>query len=75
MREGNVRVTLDENIRTGLDSLDFLRPGVPLTRVSPYSILEVKFDNYLPEMVAQLTRLESRSASAFSKYAQARMFY
>lgn len=72
---GNVRVTLDYNIRTGLCSVDFLNPGcvtVPV-RGAP-TILEVKWDAYLPAVIQDAVQLGGRRAAAFSKYAACRMY-
>lgn len=72
---GNVRVTLDCNIRTGLCSVDFLNPDcvtVPV-RGSP-TILEVKWDAYLPAVIQDAVQLSGRRAAAFSKYTACRMY-
>ena len=37
-------------------------------------ILEVKYDNYLPDIIRNMIQVENRKATAFSKYAVARMF-
>lgn len=72
---GNVRVTLDYGIRTGMSCTDFLNPDcvtVPIEG-SP-CILEVKWDNYLPDVVRDAVQLEDRRSGAFSKYAACRMY-
>ena len=72
---GNVRVTLDYNIRTGLRSTDFLNPNCPTIPAgdSP-NILEVKWDEFLPSVIRDIVQLESRHTSAFSKYAICRIY-
>ena len=72
---GNVRVTVDYGIRTGLRRTDFLDPEMITlpAGVSPI-ILEVKWDEYLPDIVKDAVSLPGRHASAFSKYAQCRIF-
>ncbi len=72
---GNVRVTLDYNIRTGLRSTDFLNPNC-VTIPTPYSpiILEVKWDDYLPDIIRDLVQLPGRRTGAFSKYEACRMY-
>lgn len=72
---GNVRVTLDYNIRTGLGCTDFLNPDCPTIPAgdSPV-ILEVKWDAFLPDMIRSAIQLEGRRVSAFSKYAQCRIY-
>lgn len=72
---GNVRVTLDYNIRTGLSCTDFLNTACPTILVpgSP-AILEVKWDAFLPNTVRDLVQLPGRRSSAFSKYAACRSY-
>ena len=72
---GNVRVTLDYGIRTGMSCTEFLCPDcvtVPIEG-SP-CILEVKWDNYLPDVIRDVIQLEGRQSGAFSKYAACRMY-
>ena len=72
---GNVRVTLDYNIRTSMSCTDFLNPDcitVPI-KDSP-CILEVKWDNYLPDVIRDVVQLDGRCSAAFSKYAASRMY-
>lgn len=72
---GNVRVTLDYNIRTGLYHTDFLDPGCVTIPVkdSPY-ILEVKWDDFLPSVIRDAVQLPGRKSTAYSKYAACRMY-
>lgn len=72
---GNVRVTIDSDIRTGLFRKDFLNPDVPMLPAgnSPI-ILEVKWDDYLPDIIKDAVSLSGRRAGAFSKYRQCRIF-
>lgn len=72
---GNVRVTLDYDIRTGLLSTDFLNPDcvtIP-AGIAPI-ILEVKWDEFLPSVIRDIVQLESRHSAAFSKYAACRIY-
>ncbi len=72
---GNVRVTFDYDIRTGLGCTDFLNPEcVTIPAGDAPIILEVKWDNYLPDIIKDAVRLKGRRASAFSKYAQCRIY-
>lgn len=72
---GNVRVTLDYGIRTSLSCTDFLNSNCAMISIqdSP-CILEVKWDNYLPDVVRDAVQLDSRHSTAFSKYAVSRMY-
>ena len=72
---GNVRVTLDYNIRTALSPADFLDPGcVTLPAADAPVILEVKWDAFLPDLVRDLVQLPGTRTSAFSKYAACRLY-
>lgn len=72
---GNVRVTLDYNLRTGLRCTDFLNPEcVTIPARDAADILEVKWDNFLPDIVKAVVQLENRHAAAYSKYAACRMY-
>lgn len=72
---GNVRLTIDYNIRTGLRNTDFLNPDcimIPAGQLP--AILEVKWDSFLPNIIRDVIQLDGRRSSAFSKYAACRIY-
>ena len=72
---GNVRVTLDYNIRTGLRCTDFLNPDcVTIPAGNAPIILEVKWDEYLPDIIRDIVQIPSCRSRAFSKYATCRIY-
>lgn len=72
---GNVRVTLDYNIRTGLNRTDFLNQDcVTIPASNSPIILEVKWDEYLPSIIRDIVQLAGRHTAAFSKYAICRIY-
>ncbi len=72
---GNVRVTMDYDIRTGLSCTDFLNPAcVTVPAADAPIILEVKWDAYLPDIIRDAVQLGDRRARAYSKYAACRMY-
>lgn len=72
---GNVRVTMDYNIRTGLHCTDFLNPGcITVPAGGAPIILEVKWDEYLPDMIRDAVQLEGCRTAPFSKYAACRIY-
>ena len=71
---GNVRVTLDCDIRIGLSCEDFLNPGITIPAGDAPIILEVKWDSFLPSVIRDAIQLEGRHTSSFSKYAQCRVY-
>lgn len=72
---GNVRITLDRNLRSGLGSTDFLNRKLFHAPVHDgLAVLEVKYDEFLPELVSMAVQLTNRQAAAFSKYAVCRRY-
>ena len=72
---GNVRVTIDRNLRLGLGSMDFLNTRLYHASVSDdIVVLEVKYDEFLPEIVRMAVAIPNRRATAYSKYAVCRRF-
>ncbi len=70
---GNVRITLDYNIRSSMVVSKFLTPDYISVPIPEVFILEVKYDNFIPEIIRGLVTLSSRQQTAFSKYAQSRL--
>ena len=72
---GNVRITLDRNLYTGLGSIDFLNTEIKGIKAMDSSrVLEVKYDEFLPELVRMAVQVPGRQAGACSKYALCRRF-
>lgn len=72
---GNVRVTLDYDIRTSLNCKEFLsKEAVKMPAGESPIILEVKWDVFLPDCIRSAVQLEGRRVTAFSKYAQCRIY-
>lgn len=72
---GNVRITIDRNIRSGLGSIDFLNPNIFQMRVAEEkTVLEVKYDAFLPELVRMAIQVPEHQAVSCSKYALCRRF-
>lgn len=74
-KPGNVRVTFDRNIRTGLyHNKLFDRDIATVLAEEGTIILEVKYDAFLPEIIEKAVRVSDRRATAFSKYAVCRRY-
>lgn len=76
-RAGNVRITFDSDIRSTLFHREFLEAvpvDVDISDEPGRMILEVKYDEFLPEIIADLIRLGDCRRQAFSKYAACRRF-
>ena len=69
-QNGNVRITLDTNIRSSaavesfLDEMVLSRPVMGVGQ----QLLEVKYDEYLPDFIYRNLQLHSLRQTAFSKY-------
>lgn len=74
--QGNVRVTLDCNISASDQCAAFLDGPLPLRPVLPAGqhILEVKWDEFLPDFLRQGLMLESLRWTSFSKFYLCRKF-
>ena len=72
---GNTRITIDRNLRSGLSNLDFLNPQLYHAPVSNrLAVLEIKYDEFLPDLVRMAVQLPNRQAAAYSKYAVCRRY-
>ncbi len=72
---GNVRITLDYNIRTGLMNMDLFNARIPSIRAGDTEyLLEVKYDEFLPSVIQDIIQLNTRRSSAFSKYCISRIY-
>ncbi len=69
---GNVRVTLDSDVRTSTQVNGFLNSELCCRGVTKAVILEIKYDSFLPQVIADLVQVKNRQAAAFSKYAACR---
>lgn len=72
---GNVRMTMDRNLRTMTSPHHFLDPDAKLFDVErDFSIFEVKYDEYLPDIVKMAVQIPNRRSKENSKYALSRRF-
>lgn len=70
---GNVRVTLDGDIRAGAPGR-FLIPQKLLPALGGLAVVEVKYDAFLPEIVKLAVQVPNRQGTACSKYALCRRY-
>lgn len=73
---GNVRITFDRNIGSTTHIGDFFQEYLPLRPVLPVGkhVLEVKYDEFLPDFLYAVMNLGSLQAAPFSKYFLCRKF-
>jgi len=70
---GNVRVTLDSNIRTSNSVMGFLDPKLTTIPATSSTILEIKYDGFLPDIIRDILQIAWRNQTEFSKYVVARL--
>ena len=75
-QNGNVRITLDMNVSSCSDVSKFLEEQLPKRPVMPMGqhLLEVKFDELLPDFIHRSLNLHSLTLTAYSKYALCRRY-
>jgi hypothetical protein len=73
---GNVRVTMDMNIRSSNRVREFMNENLPMRLIMEKNqqILEVKWDELLPDFIRYLLSLDDLVWTAFSKYYLCRRF-
>ena len=67
---GNVRVTFDTNIASSQALTDFFEPVIPKRQILPAGmhLMEVKFDDFLPDFIYRALMLDNLQQTAFSKF-------
>jgi hypothetical protein len=73
---GNVRVTFDMKLKTGLYSIDIFNPRVPVYDVLDHGkiIMEVKFDQILPQSIQRLVSGVKGERESISKFVLCRNY-
>jgi SPX domain protein involved in polyphosphate accumulation len=73
---GNVRITIDSDIKASVDSTDIFNinlPTAPIMNMAT-SIIEVKYDGFLPEYIQDIIQLNACTSVTVSKYAASRAY-
>lgn len=73
---GNVRITFDKELRTGLHAVNLFDPDLrPVSAIDDkLIILEVKYDEYIPEYLRAALQLEGLRQQSASKYVICRKY-
>ncbi|MCD8325648.1 MAG: polyphosphate polymerase domain-containing protein [Lachnospiraceae bacterium] len=68
--EGTVRITFDSDVRAAIGGFDLFDEGLPALNAleEGYLILEVKFTEFLPQLIKELLPLDGQEFTAVSKY-------
>ncbi len=69
-QEGNVRITIDRNICASPDTGEFMKKNIASLPVLERGVhlLEIKYDEYLPDFIRQVLQIVSLHKISFSKY-------
>lgn len=70
LEEGTVRITFDDHVRAAMGGFNIFDPDLPTIPAQDpeYLILEVKYTEFLPEIIHQLLPSPNQAFMAFSKY-------
>ncbi len=73
---GNIRVTIDSDIRTPVNSIDLFNSNSQTISIieNNTSVLEVKYNEFIPEFILDLIQINKCSSTAISKYAISRAY-
>ncbi|MDO9534436.1 MAG: polyphosphate polymerase domain-containing protein [Bacillota bacterium] len=73
---GNVRITMDFDIKASISSTDLFDEDLPTASAidKGLCILEVKYDGFLPEFIQDIVQLNKCTSTPVSKYAACRQY-
>lgn len=73
---GNVRITFDSGIRSGFYADSFFDWDCPTVAADKTNnvLMEVKYDDYMPDIIRMCIQENERQQEAFSKYASCRKY-
>ncbi len=76
-KNGNVRITFDQNVRASKNIEEFFLEDINSMNLEfPHNnVLEVKYDEFLPEHIASCLEFKILNKTAFSKYYLSRMLF
>lgn len=74
--QGNVRVTFDSSVKTSYKDTNILNPDLLMVETLDPNmvILEIKYDEYLPDVIKYLLQVKDCRKTSFSKYQYSRMY-
>lgn len=73
---GNVRITFDMNLKSGINPHDFLDPNseLEISGLNQSIVLEIKYDEFIPSFIEKIVKAKQGRVQSFSKYAQCRTY-
>ena len=75
-RFGNVRVTFDKELSSSVEVTNFLSGQIKKRPIMPRDmhLLEVKYDEYIPDVIYNALQIDNLEQMAFSKYSLCRKY-
>lgn len=75
-KNGNVRITFDKNIRSSIDFDKFFDKNIATREIldKGQHLLEVKYDEFIPDFIKESLEISNISRTTFSKYYLCRKF-
>jgi hypothetical protein len=75
-RTGNVRITFDKDLRTGLHKTNPYDEGLYTVKAldEPLYIMEVKYDEYIPSYICDIVQMNGLQRQSASKYTICRKY-
>lgn len=72
----NIRITFDKKLKTGLYDTNLFDKDIPTVDVleRPWLVLEIKYDNFLPDYIRNLLQVSSSQRFAISKFVICKKF-
>ncbi len=73
---GNARVTFDKRLKTGLMAKDLFNKELPTLNAADEDvvIMEVKYDEFLPDYIRHVIQVKNRQRQSVSKYVMCRKY-
>ncbi|MTI61921.1 MAG: polyphosphate polymerase domain-containing protein [Firmicutes bacterium] len=73
---GNVRITFDKYLKTGLNKTKLLEEDMPMVKALEQGqfIMEIKYDEFLPSHIKSLIQVDGRWKQSISKYTLCRKY-
>lgn len=72
---GNVRITIDSEIKSSISRIDMLNADTAMASIPENAaVLEVKYDEFLPDFVRDLLAMSCKTLGEFSKYEKGRLY-
>lgn len=72
---GNTRITFDTNVRASSNVEQFGNPDLIYDMLEEDYILEVKYDEFIPDYIKQILETSTMLRESYSKYARCREVY